>query len=317
MKAVVLTGYDAGIGVLAEAELETPAIGPMDVLVEVHAAGVNPFDAKLRRGWLQRFYPLNFPHVLGNDIAGVVVRAGPAVFHVGVGDRVYGLQPTMRWGGYAEYAAMQAQYVRRMPANLSFVEAASLPMVYQTAWMGLAGFAQLRPGQLLLVHGATGGVGSAAVQLGKALGARVAATCSADGLGFVRQLGADIVIDYRAHDFTALLQNVDAVLDPIGAQVNLDSYRVVRRGGAVLVVLREDPLEMQNRARLEHEHGVNTRVIAFENMPEVLDYLRPLFEAAALKPVVSRVLPLAQAAEAHRALDAGHARGKTVLAIRP
>jgi NADPH:quinone reductase-like Zn-dependent oxidoreductase len=316
MRAIALTGYGDGYDTLTAVELPRPQIGPGDVLIEVHAAGFNPFDCKIRKGTLRNFYPVRFPHVVGNDLAGVVVEAGAHVFHVRPGDRVYGMQSTMRAGAYAEYAAVDAAFVRRMPENLTFVEAASLPMIYQTAWMGLVGFAQIKTGQLVLVHGATGGVGSAAVQLAKAMGARVAATCRQDGLQFVRELGADVAIDYQAHDFTSVLRNVDAVFDPIGGQVNLDSYRVTRRGGVILVVLREDPLEIQNRARLEREHAVSTRVIAFENLPDVLDFLRPLFENGALKPTVSRVLPLSEAAEAHRLADAGHARGKTVLRVR-
>ena len=316
MKAISLTDYGQDPGVLSYVDVPDPQFGPTEVLIEVHAAGFNPFDGKLRKGYLQRFYPLTLPHVIGNDFAGIVVAAGPQVFHLRVGDRVYGMQPAMRSGSYAEYVAVEATLARRMPANLSFVEAASLPMVYQTAWMGLAGFAQVKPGQLVLVHGATGGVGSAGVQLARAMGARVAATARADGLDFVRGLGADIAIDYQAHDFTELLRNVDAVIDPIGGQVNLDSYKVVRRGGVIAVVLREDKLEMENRARLEREHGVSTNVIAFENLPDVLDFLRPLFESGALKPVVTRVLPLKDAAEAHRSSDSGHARGKTALRVR-
>lgn len=316
MKAIALTAYGNGYDVLTEVEVPHPEIGPGDVLVAVHAAGFNPFDCKIRKGTLRQFYPVRFPHVIGNDVAGVVVEAGSHVFHVRRGDRVYGMQATMRGGGYAEYAAIDASLVRRMPANLTFVEAASLPMIYQTAWMGLAGFAQVKTGQFVLVHGATGGVGSAAVQLAKAMGARVAATCRKDGLELVRGLGADVAVNYEELNFTSVLRNVDVVFDPVGGQVNLDSYPVTRPGGVIVVVLREDPLEMQNRARLEREHSVTTRVIAFENLPDVLDFLRPLFENGTLKPTVTRVLPLAQAAEAHRQSDAGHARGKTVLVVR-
>ena len=316
MKAIALTAYGDDYSVLSATDMARPVPGPSEVLIEIHAAGVNPFDCKIRKGTLRHFYPVPLPHVIGNDFAGVVLEAGPKVFHVRPGDRVYGMQATMRAGSYAEYSVVEAGLVRRMPANLSFVEAASLPMIFQTAWMGLVGFAQVKVGQLVLVHGATGGVGSAAVQLAKAMGARVAATARFDGLEFVRGLGADVAIDYQSQDFTQILRNVDAVLDPIGGQVNLDSYRVIRRGGVIAVVLREDPLEMLHRERLEREHAVSTRVIAFENLPDVLDFLRPLFESGVLRPTVNRVLPLAQAAEAHRLLDAGHARGKTVLVVR-
>lgn len=316
MKAILLTAYSDDPQCLAPADVAEPEPGPDDVLVDVHAAGFNRFDCKLRRGWLQRFYPLQLPHVLGSDFAGVVRKAGARVWGLQPGDRVYGMQANMRWGAYAESLAIHSSLVRRMPSTLDFVEAASLPMVYQTVWMALAGFSRVRTGDLVLVHGAAGAVGSAAVQLAKALGARVAATCRADAVAFVREIGADIVIDYQAQDFTQVLANVDAAFDPIGGQVNLDTYRVMRAGGTIAVVLREDPLEMQNRDRLSREYQVNTRVVAFENMPEVLDYLRPLFESGVLRPVVRTVLPLLEAAEAHRRSDAGHARGKTVLRVR-
>lgn len=316
MKAIQLTAYGDGPDVLVEADIAEPEIGPTDVLVEVHATGFNPFDCKLRKGWLQRFYPLQLPHVIGNDFSGVVVRRGALVWGLREGDRVYGMQATMRAGSYAEYIAVDASLVRRMPSNLTFIEAASLPLAYQTAWMGLAGFAQVRAGQLVLVHGAAGGVGGAAVQLAKAQGARVAATCSGDAVPHVRSLGADVIIDYRTQDFTRVLANVDVVLDPIGGQTNLDSYRVMRRGGQILVVLREDPLEMQHRERLTIEYDVRTHVIAFENLPDVLDFVRPLFDSGVLRPTVGRVMPLLDVREAHRMSDAGHARGKTVLCVR-
>lgn len=316
MKAVRIERYGTEPEALGLAEVPEPELGPNDVLVEIHAAGFNPFECKLRKGWLQRFYPFQLPHIPGNDFAGVVVRKGPRVWGVEIGERVYGMQETMRPGSYAEYTAVDAGLVRRMPANLSFVEAASLPMVYETAWMGLVDFAMTRPGHLVLVQGAAGGVGSAAVQLARAVGARVAATCSSASVDFVRALGADVVIDRTQQDFTRVLANVDVVFDPIGGEVNLRSYEVMRPGGAMLVVLREDRLEMENRDRLCREKQVTCSVVAFEQRADVLDYIRPLFERGVLKPTVTKVLPLAEAREAHRASDAGHARGKTVLKVR-
>lgn len=316
MRAVVLERYGNEPEVLAWSEVPEPVPGPADVLVDVHAAGFNPFDCKLRKGWLQRFYPFALPHVLGNDFAGVVAAKGSAVWGLEVGDKVYGMQETLRWGSYAERVAVAAANVRRMPSNLDFVQAASLPMVYETAWMGLVDMLLTRPGELVLVHAGAGGVGSAAVQLARAMDARVAATCSTDAIDFVRELGANVVIDRRAQDFTRLLRDVDVVFDPIGGQTNLDSYRVLRRGGRIAVVLREDKLEIENSARLCHEYGVTRHVVAFEQRADVLDYIRPLFEQGRLQPVVRTVLPLSEAREAHRAAEAGGARGKLVFKVR-
>ncbi len=316
MKAVVLTDHADHYEVLRLVDVAPPVVGPHDVLVEVQAAGFNPFDCKLRRGALRRFYPFTLPHVLGNDVAGVVAQKGAAVTNVDVGDRVYGMQATMRWGGYAEYCAMDAAFVRRIPAHLSFEQAAALPMVLETAWLGLIEYARVQPGTLVLVHGAAGGVGSMAVMLARAMGATVAATCSADAVDFVRDLGAQIIIDYTARDFTAVLREVDVVVDPIGGQTNLRSYEVLKRGGMMLTVLREDPVEMTHRERLCSTHHVTCRVVAFENHPAALDGAEPFLMRGELLPVVKQVLPLEHVAEAHRVSDHGHARGKTVIKVR-
>lgn len=316
MKAVVLTNHADTYEVLELREMERPKIGPRDVLIEVHAAGFNPFDCKLRKGWLRRFYPFPLPHVLGNDVAGVVVEKGPAVFEFNVGDRVYGLQATMRWGAYAEYCAIDAGAVRRIPAKLSFEQAAVTPMVLETAWLGLVDYALVRPGQFVLVHGGAGGVGSMAVQLARALGATVATTCSTDAVDFVRSIGAHVVIDYKTQDFTRVLRDVDVVFDPIGGQTNLRSYEVMKPGGVILTVLREDKLEIENRARLSDQHRVTCKVVAFEDHSAALEGAAALLESGLIVPPVARTLPLAQVAEAHRAQDQGHARGKTVIKVK-
>ena len=316
MKAVMLDRYGNDYDALTLREAKEPTMGPADVLVEVHASGFNPFECKLRKGWLQRFYSLSLPHVLGNDFAGIILNKGSAVWGLEVGDHVYGLQDTMRWGANAERVAVNASNVRRKPENLSFVEAASVPMVYETAWMGLVDMAMVRAGEFVLVHAAAGGVGSAAVQLARALGATVAATCSTDAIDFVRGLGANVVIDYKSQDIRHVLNQVDVVFDPIGGQTNLNSYDVMARGARMVVVLREDALEMENSKRLGAEHEVTRHVVAFEQRADVLDYIRPLFEKGRLKPVVKTVIPLADVPAAHRRSDEGRARGKTVFQIR-
>lgn len=287
-----------------------------DVLVEVHAAGVNPFETKLRRGWLQMLFPLQPGHILGNDIAGVVVDKGFDVSEFEIGDRVYGLIDTLRPGGYAEYAAVSSYQLRRMPANLSFAEAAAVPMAACTAWYGLVTLGGLAPGKRVLVQAGAGGVGSFAVQIAKAHGAWVAATCSAANADYVRSLGADQVIDYTAGNFCDGLSDIDIVLDVIGGETNLACYKVLKPGGVLLVVLRGDPVEIGNRARLMAEHGVTTKEVAFSAQPQILDELRPLFESGTIRPPNLTLLPLDQAAEAHRRAESGHTRGKIVLQVR-
>lgn len=316
IRAVVMDGHGTP-DVLKLADVPPPPMMPHnDVLVDVHAAGVNPFDTKLRRGWLAMLFPLKPGHVLGQDVAGVVAAKGFDVSEFEVGDRVWGLIDPMRPGAYAEQVAVTSYMLRKMPANLSFEEAAGVPMAACTAWFGLVNLAGVGPGKRVLVHAGAGGVGSFAVQIAKHFGAWVAATCSTANVDHVRSLGADEVVDYTRESFAERLSDIDIVLDVIGGQTNLDSYRVMRRGGTLLVVLRGDPVEMGNRDRLTAEHGVTTKVVAFSAQPEILDLLRPLFESGALRVPPTTVLPIEEAAEAHRMVETGRTRGKIVLKVR-
>ncbi|MFN3592422.1 MAG: NADP-dependent oxidoreductase [Thermaurantiacus sp.] len=313
MKAVMLTGY-GGPEMLKAGELPLPAMAPHnEVLIEVKAAGVNPFEAKLRRGWLAGLFPLDMPHVLGTDVAGVVVKKGFDVSELDVGDRVWGLLDAMRQGSYAGYVAAPSYLVRRMPANLSFAEAAAVPMPGCTAWHGLVNLAGLKAGDRVLVQAASGGVGTFAVQIAKARGAWVAATCSTANCGWVRDLGADLVIDYTAEDFRETLSDIDIVLDVIGGDVVLKSYEVLKPGGTLLVVLRGDKVELEAREAMQKKHGVTTREVVFAAQPEILDLLRPMFEDGSLKVPIEATMKLEQAAEAHAMIDKGHRKGKLVL----
>jgi NADPH:quinone reductase-like Zn-dependent oxidoreductase len=296
-------------------EVERPTPGPGQVLVKVYAAGVNYYDVKIREGWLSGFFPLRFPHTLGNDFAGEVVELGEGVTEFAVGDKVYGLITVMHGGTYAQYLAVDAQIVRRMPANLSYVEAASLPMAGLSGLIAVHNLAELQPGQTLLYHGGAGGVGVMAIQMAKHLGATVIATCSGPNCDFVASLGADQVIDYTADDFSALCKDIDAAVDPIGGDTNLRTFSVMRRGGRIVVVLRNDPVEMQNRERLCQEHGVEVKVLAFDLYPEGLDTLRTMVEAGHLRPQVRHVFPLREAQKAHQLIQGRHFAGRIVLEV--
>ena len=231
-----------------------------------------------------------------------------------IGDRVWGLVDAMRPGTYAEYVAAPSFLIRNMPANLSFEQAAAVPTAACTAWYGLKTLAGVRAGQRVLVQAGSGGVGSFAIQIAKHFGAWVATTASAANADFVRGLGADEVIDYATDDFTRL-QDIDIVFDVLGGEVGQRSYQVLKPGGTMLVVLRGDQTEMQNRDANMAKYGVTTKIVAFSAQPEILDAMRPLFESGALKVPLEHVYPLDEIAAAHAALDAGHARGKTALRI--
>ncbi|MEE4155264.1 MAG: NADP-dependent oxidoreductase [Erythrobacter sp.] len=315
MRAALMTGYgDPDVFKLEDVPLPSPA-PHNEVLIEVKAAGINPFEAKLRRGWLAGLFPLPLPHVIGTDVAGVVVRKGFDVSELEVGDKVYGLLDPMRQGTYAGYVAAPSYLVRRMPSNLDFAEAAAVPMAACTAWFGLVDMAGIGPGSRVLVQAASGGVGAFAVQIAKAHGAWVAATCSAANREFVESLGADLVIDYASQELSVAVGDLDVVLNCIGGKTALESYKVLKRGGQLLIVLRGDQVELEARHRMMEEYGVITREVAFSAQPQLLDKLRSMIEDGRIKVFVEQSLPLAQVAEAHRMLDQGGRRGKLVLEI--
>jgi NADPH:quinone reductase-like Zn-dependent oxidoreductase len=317
MRAAVMKGY-GGPDQLAVETVPVPTMMPHnEVMIAVHAAGLNPFDAKLRRGWLAGLFPLSFPHIPGADVAGTIVATGFDVTELAVGDRVYGLIDCMRPGAYAEYAVAPSYLVRKMPANLSFEEAAAVPMAACTAWHGLVNLADIKPGLRVLVQAGAGGVGMFAIQIAKAHGAHVTTTARAAAADTCLSFGADEVIDYGAEDFTARGRVFDIVLDVIGGEVGQNSYKVLKPGGTLLVVLRGDQIEMANRDANMAEYGVTTKVVAFSAQPEILDQLRPLIEAGKIRVPLSNTMRLDEVARAHAAIDAGHARGKTVLKVAP
>lgn len=314
MKAVQIQDYgDAGALVLTDVAM--PVVGPGQVLVRVAAASVNPFDIKVRAGWLRGFFPLPMPHTLGTDFAGQVVEVGSDVDGLRRGQRVFGMLTPMHGGTYAEYLAVDAGMVRPSPTTLTDIDAAALPLVAVTALLSVVELAQVRQGQTVLVHGAGGGVGGAAVMIAKSLGARVVATCGTDKVDHVRALGADEVIDYQKSDFRSLVRDVDAVIDPIGGEVNARSYEVLRREGTLVVILRNDPVEMAHRETLSAKHQVVVKEVAYDLRPDLLDRVAQLADSGALRANVHTVLPLARAADAQRISEAGHARGKIVLSI--
>ncbi len=315
MRAVLLNGY-GGPEVLQLGKVPLPPMAPHnEVLVKVEAAGLNPFEAKLRRGWLAQMFPLAFPKILGCDVAGTIAAKGFDVSEFEIGDRVWGLVDSMRPGTYAEYVAAPSFLIRKMPANLSFEQAAAVPTAACTAWYGLKTLADVRAGQRVLVQAGSGGVGSYAIQIAKHFGAWVATTASAANADYVRDLGADEVIDYASEDFRDRVQDIDIILDVLGGEVGQRSYEVLKPGGTMLVVLRGDQIEMQNRDANTAKYGVAAKIVAFSAQPEILDAMRPLFESGALKAPLEGVFALDDVVAAHTALDAGHARGKTVLRV--
>ncbi|MGW0585396.1 NADP-dependent oxidoreductase, partial [Streptomyces sp. NPDC002920] len=231
MRAFVVAKYKAPLQV---ADVPEPIVGEHDVLVQVEAAGLNPLDEKIRTGEFKQILPYKLPLILGNDVAGTVIRVGKAVRGFKPGDEVYARPDAGRIGTFAERIAVAEGYLAHKPASISMQEAGSLPLVALTAWQALVERGRVRPGQKVLIHAGAGGVGSIAIQLAKHLGASVATTASGSNADFVRELGADTVIDYRTQDFEHLLAGYDLVLDGLSGENLEKSLRVLKPGGKAI-----------------------------------------------------------------------------------
>ncbi len=317
MKAMVLPKW-GGPELFERRDVETPTAGAGEVLVRVIASGTNPVDAKLRADgyWAQ----LTPPVILGYDVAGVVAAIGPGVTAFASGDAVYYTPEIVgnARGSYAEYTVAAAAIVAHKPQGLSFVEAAAIPLAGGTAWEAVIRRLTLRPGETVLIHGAAGGVGSFAVQFAKAAGARVLATASAENLEFLRQLGADIAIDYRAQDAAQVAldatggRGVDAAFDIEGADRVARCLPAVRPFGRVACILPP-----QGDLTLLYRKNIALHGVFLTRERRRLEEMRPVFERKLARPIIDRVLPLEQVAEAHRRLDLRHGRGKIVLQVAP
>jgi NADPH:quinone reductase-like Zn-dependent oxidoreductase len=310
MRAIVATSW-GGPDVLQRVTVPRPEPGPTEILVAVHAAGVNPTDWKARASG--GFGQWGDPPILGHDVSGVVEATGPGASLFAPGDEVFGMPHFPAAGAYAEYVTAPSRHFARKPAGLDHVHAAALPLVGLTAWQALAEVAQVQPGQRVLVHAAAGGVGHVAVQVAKALGAHVIGTASASKHDFVRSLGADELIDYRATDFADVLRDLDVVLDTIGGDYSLRSLAVLRRGGVHVALPRPTDPAVDARAR---ELGVRTGWTLVEPDRAGLLAIAELVDAGKLRVEIAAVLPLADAARAHELGESNRTTGKLVLRVR-
>lgn len=309
MKAIQYTAY-GGPEVLELADIAEPTPGPGQVLVDVHAASVNPVDWKIRRGMLKAVYDFGFPAIPGRDASGVVAALGEGVDDFAVGDAVCLVGPRDRIGTFVERFAVDTELVAAKPPRLDHIETAAFPLAGLTAWCALVENAGVKAGMKVLVHGGAGGVGGIAVQLASHLGAEVAATCSAANADYVTGLGAARVIDYANEDFTEALSDIDVVLDSMGGEVHRRSYQVMKRGG-MLLVIRAEPIE-----DLSEQYGVEVRMSQMRAEDGRLRALAKLVEEGAVRPQIGTVMKLEEAAEAHRMSETGHAQGKIVLTMK-
>ena len=308
MKAVRIHDYGDGSKLVFEdAPKPSPAKG--ELLVKVKAAGVNPVDWKIRSGMFRGGLEFTMPATLGFDVAGEVAEVGEGVKKFKEGDKVFAYLALNRGGGYAEYAIVTEKEAAAMPKELDFVKAAATPLTALTAWQCLFDVAKLGKGQTVLVHAGAGGVGHFAVQLAKWKGARVIATASAANSEFVKSLGADEVIDYKAVRFEEVVKEVDVVLDTVGEDTTNRSAAVLKKGG-ILVSIAGDP----DPAKFA-ERGVRVAMHLVEPNGEQLAKIGKLIESGDIKPHVSQELPLKDAAKAHQQSESGRTRGKIVLVV--
>ncbi|MFD4629713.1 NADP-dependent oxidoreductase [Streptomyces sp. NPDC058284] len=296
---------------LVPVEVDRPEPGLTEILVRVHAAGVNPVDWKTRAEGA--FGSWGETPILGYDVSGVVEEVGPGVTLYRPGDEVFGMPRfPEQTGGYAEFVAAPARRFAPKPASLTRVEAAALPLAALTAWQGLVETAGLRAGHRVLIHAAAGGVGHLAVQIAKARGAYVIGTARADKHDFLRSLGADEVVDYARVDFTEAVRDVDIVLDGVGGEYGTRSLVVLRPGGHLVTLPDPGGLPDPERAR---ERGVHTGWTIVE--PDRLGLLEiaHLVDEGKLRVEIDTVLPLEEAAKAHAYGEQGRTQGKIVLKV--
>lgn len=332
MKAFIVDNYGSDQR-LRFGDMPEPELRDDDVLVEIHAAGVNPLDSKIRAGAFKLMLPYRLPLILGNDVAGVVVRVGAKVRRFKPGDEVYARPDKDRIGTFAQFIAMNEADVALKPNNLTMEEAAAIPLVGLTAWQALVEIAKLKSGQKILIHAGSGGVGTFAIQLAKHLGATVATTASAANVGLVKSLGADIVIDYKQDDFEKLLSGYDVVLHSLGKDVLEKSLGVLRPGGklisisgppdAVFAKQNGSSWFLQQVMRLL-SLGIRTKAngrrvhysfLFMRANGEQLSKITALIEAGVIHPVIDRVFPFEETNEALAYVETGRSKGKVVVNI--
>jgi NADPH:quinone reductase-like Zn-dependent oxidoreductase len=308
MKAIVIHEY-GGPEVLKYEDVPRPEPKEDQILVRVIAAGVNPVDEAGRSEKSAKFFGITLPFIPGYDIAGIVEKTGPKITKFKTGEAVYAYLSLTKGGGYAQYAAATEVEAAAKPKSISFVEAAGVPVVALTAWQAVIDTAKLSAGQTVLIHGGSGGVGTFAIQIAKARGAKVIATASTANQDFLKQLGADVAIDYTKTKFEDVAKNVDVVLDSVGKDTLARSYGVVKKGGFIVtLVARIDQAELD-------KHGIRGVSLGVEPDSNELTEIGKLIDEKKIKVIVSQTFPLSEAIKAQEQIATGHTRGKIVLKV--
>lgn len=306
MKAAIIRDYDTDIEI---ADIDAPAPADDSVLIKVHAASINPIDYILQSGVMKDNIPLEFPHVMGFDVAGEITEIGKDVTGFRVGDAVYARANQQDAGAIAQVARLKASEMALKPANISHAEAASVPLAGLTAWQALITKAKMKKGDKVLIHAGSGGVGTLAIQIAKYFGAHVATTCSARNADLVRDLGADVVIDYKNQSFEDELSDYDIVFDMIGGETLNRSFKVLKKGGTLISIKGQDT------DNLAPEHDVHFEWFFMEPDGAMLADLGKLIADGHVKTVIDSTYEMADVDAAYASLKDGHAVGKIVITI--
>lgn len=333
MKAFVINKYDK-TEKLQLTDVANPVISENELLVEVHAAGLNLLDSKIKAGEFKLFLPYKLPLVLGHDVAGVVVEAGPAVKKFKVGDQIYARPADFRIGTFAQYIAVNEADAALKPNNISMTEAASLPLVALTVWQAFMEKARLKKGQKAFIQAGSGGVGTIAIQLAKYLGLHVATTTSSNNAELVRSLGADLVIDYKTVDFQNVLKDYDFVLNSQDTKTLKKSLNILQRGGQLVSISGPPTAEFTQQAglpwffkiilslislgvrRKARRKDIRYSFLFMQANGSQLAQITKLVESGAIKPVVDKVFPFEQTGKALEYVESGRAKGKVVITIK-
>ena len=333
MKAIVIENYGKNTP-LVLTDQPMPSIGEHDVLVEIHAASLNPIDFKIKEGKVKFLLSYKFPLILGNDFSGVVVKVGERVKAFKPGDEVYGRPRKSRIGTLAEFIAVHEDDIWLKPQNLTFEEAASIPLVGLTTYQAFSDILHLQKGQKILIHAGSGGVGTFAIQLAKRMGAFVATTASDKGYELVKSLGADLIINYKKENFEEMLTGYDAVFDTLGGDVLEKSFRILKPGGQIVSVSGMPNARFGKEANLGWMKTamwsiVSRKITALERKTQTkyhflfmkasgaqLKILTEMIEAGQIKPVIDKVYQLKDTAQAFDYLESGRAKGKVIAKVK-
>ena len=311
MKAITINRYGS-IDVLEYSEIQEPKITPNQLLVKIHATSVNPIDWKIRQGQLQLLSGFNFPIVLGCDLSGVVLEVGEKVDNFEPGDEIYTFVNPLSGGAYAEYIAVPANTAALKPKNMNYCQAAAVPVAGLTAFQALFDLGQIRPGKKVLINGASGGVGTFAVQIAKAMKAEVIGVCSSKNLNLIESLGVNRVIDYNHIDFTKESEQYDIIFDAVGKESFLTSENVLKSEGVYISTLPTVE-NLPSTFLTLFMPGKKSKLILAQPNPRDLISLRELIEDGLVKSVIDRTYKLAEIAEAHAYSEMGRAVGKIVI----